>query len=340
MILVLHPSDELYGADRVVLRVVDEFAMRGEVQLWLPDDVEYPARALSRLASSRGIRVRRVTLPVLRRANMNARGVGRLLMQQLSLVVAMREARPVEVYINTSALAPALLPARLLRIPTTIHIHETFGTTERRIIGPMLRLAGTIVVVSEATRAALPRHARDRAIVQRHTIPPIPPPPEGETAALRQSTGIPPSAPVILLASRWTPGKGGDVALAALEAAGNPDLRLVVLGGRPPSGSGLDLEAAASVSPVTGQIIIVGEVPEVTPWLGVADAVALPSTAPDSYPTLALEAVAAGVPILASRIGGLPEIVSTDRGTLLPPGDVAAWATAFAKVTRRTPMGE
>lgn len=336
MIVALHPSDELYGADRVLLRVVAEVGQHEPVAVWLPEDIDYPERALSRELAAIGVPVERGPLPVLRRANMNAAGVGRLAGQEVGLYQWLRRVRPDRLYVNTTALAPALVPARALRIPATLHVHETFGPTERRLIGPLLPLAERIVVVSEAARSALPLRVQDRAQVDRHTIEPLTLPAPAEAAALRRSFGIPLDCPVILLASRWTPGKGGRVALEALARTNRPDLRVVVLGGLPPSGTGEDLAQLAAASPVTEQVVIVGEVRDILPWLAAADAVALPSVAADSYPTLALEALAAGVPVLASGIGGLPEIVrGPGHGQLLPPGDVAAWARAFAGVTLR-----
>ena len=57
--------------------------------------------------------------------------------------------------------------------------------------------------------------------------------------------------------------------------------------------------------------------------LGVPDAVAVPSIAPESYPTIALEALAAGRPVIASDIGGLPEIVISEDLSNLPTGQRA-----------------
>jgi glycosyltransferase involved in cell wall biosynthesis len=336
VIAVLHPSDELYGADRVLLAVVDRLLVDGHaVAVLIPDDLDYPERLLSATLAGRGVTVQRLPLPVLRRANAHPRGMARLLAQQVALLRWLRRHRPSRLYVNTTALAPALLPARTLRIPATLHVHETFGPTERRIIGPMLPLADRIVVVSEATRAALPGHARARAILERREVPPIPAPPPAESLALRRAAGVPDDATVVLLASRWTPGKGGRVAIDALAGTDRQDLRLVVLGGPPPIGRGEDLRALAARSPARDRVVVVGEVPDVVPWLFASDAVALPSILPDSYPTLALEAVAAGVPVLAARIGGLPEIVGPEVGLLLEPGDVPAWTRAFAAVQRR-----
>src|SRR5690606_24440834 len=47
-ILAVHPSDELYGADRVLLQSVQVLERLGRVRVWLPDDVEYAERLLTR----------------------------------------------------------------------------------------------------------------------------------------------------------------------------------------------------------------------------------------------------------------------------------------------------
>ena len=67
--------------------------------------------------------------------------------------------------------------------------------------------------------------------------------------------------------------------------------------------------------------------------LGAADAVAVPSTRPDPLPNSALEAAAAGLPVVAAAHGGLPEIVRDgETGLLVPPGDHRALAAALARL--------
>jgi glycosyltransferase involved in cell wall biosynthesis len=83
------------------------------------------------------------------------------------------------------------------------------------------------------------------------------------------------------------------------------------------------------------RVTIVGEVPDVFPYIFASDAVAVPSVAPESYPTIALEAIAAGRPVLAADIGGLPEIVAPGTGWLLAPGDAREWASCLATLTPR-----
>ncbi len=58
----------------------------------------------------------------------------------------------------------------------------------------------------------------------------------------------------------------------------------------------------------------------------------IPSVFPDPCPTVAIEAMAAGVPVIGSRIGGLPDLVDDGRtGMLVAPGDVAALAAAMRR---------
>lgn len=80
-----------------------------------------------------------------------------------------------------------------------------------------------------------------------------------------------------------------------------------------------------------------------TAWRGAALGF-VPSLLPDSCPTVALEAMACGVPVVASRIGGLPElVVDGESGILFEPGDEtglrAAMATLLADEDARRAMG-
>jgi glycosyltransferase involved in cell wall biosynthesis len=72
---------------------------------------------------------------------------------------------------------------------------------------------------------------------------------------------------------------------------------------------------------------------EVPALLAGYDALLCPSIWFENGPTVALEAIAAGTPIIASRVGNLAELIADDiNGLLVPPGDVNAWARALARV--------
>lgn len=340
MIVFLHPADEFYGADRVALALVERLRTVDDVQVWLPTDVAYPQAALSGPLRDQGVQVRFLDLPVLRRMHANVRGAATTTVRMRALRRALRHARPRSVYVNTSALAPAVPVCRSLGIPADVHVHEAFGRSERLTLGPLLDGARRIIVVSESVRRGLPRHQRRRAEVIRHTITdPVRAQDREGSAALRASIGLTPRDTAVLVASRWSPAKGVPVLLDAIDRIERADVHLVIAGGMPPAGQGVDIAAMAGRSVRADHVHVVGELADMRPWFAAADAVAVPSVFPDPYPTIALEGVAAGLPVLASDIGGLPEIVDSETGRLIRAGDPAAWAQALRELPERSEAG-
>jgi glycosyltransferase involved in cell wall biosynthesis len=94
------------------------------------------------------------------------------------------------------------------------------------------------------------------------------------------------------------------------------------------------LESAAAELLATGAATFHGwqSQDSVTRLVSSAAAVAIPSLWPENFPTVALEALQLGRPLIASRVGGLPELVGEDNGMLVPPGDPARLAAALASV--------
>jgi glycosyltransferase involved in cell wall biosynthesis len=107
-----------------------------------------------------------------------------------------------------------------------------------------------------------------------------------------------------------------------------PHLRLTVVG------DGTDrarLAESAADLVAAGSVVFRGWLPqeEVRDCLEDASVVVLPSLWPENFPTVALEALQMGRPLIASRVGGLPELVGDDNGALVPAGDVPALAAAL-----------
>ncbi len=87
-----------------------------------------------------------------------------------------------------------------------------------------------------------------------------------------------------------------------------------------------DAEHEARELGVAGDVRFLGRLDTVAPLLAAADLFLLPSQT-ESFGLAALEAMACGVPVLASRTGGLPEVLTDDvEGILEPPGSVEAMA--------------
>ena len=127
-------------------------------------------------------------------------------------------------------------------------------------------------------------------------------------------------AAYVLFASRPVVEKGYAVALAAFASAELHDIQLYAAGDAPAS-------AAANVR-VLGQ-----QTPAAMPALiAAAQCVVVPSLWPENCPMIILEALRAGVPVVASRIGGIPEIIEDGvTGLLVTPGDATALATAIRR---------
>jgi len=128
-----------------------------------------------------------------------------------------------------------------------------------------------------------------------------------------------------LVASRLAAEKGVDMAIEACRRAGVP---LVVAGDGPMA---RDLRSAAASS--GADVRFEGRVPaerlaELRAQAGVA---VVPSRSAETFGLAAAEALAAGLPVAASRIGALPELVAGD-GALAPPGDAAALGHAVGRL--------
>ncbi len=115
----------------------------------------------------------------------------------------------------------------------------------------------------------------------------------------------------------------GDVVRIFARVAARLDARLVLVGDGPEFGR---TQALIAELGLVDRVRFVGVVDEVTPLLAGADLLLLPSET-ESFGLVALEAMASGVPVVASRVGGLPEVVEDGvSGFLAPVGDVEAMA--------------
>ncbi|NEX93559.1 glycosyltransferase family 4 protein [Caulobacter sp. 17J65-9] len=130
--------------------------------------------------------------------------------------------------------------------------------------------------------------------------------------------------PLLVFVGRLTPVKGVDLLIAAFRAIAPAHARLAVVGDGPQRP---DLEALAAGD---GRITFAGHVRNPSAWYEAADHLVMPSRA-EPFGLVALEAMARGVPITATRTGGLSEILSGTPARLVPPGDDGELARALAE---------
>jgi glycosyltransferase involved in cell wall biosynthesis len=140
---------------------------------------------------------------------------------------------------------------------------------------------------------------------------------------------VPADARVLLAVCRLERQKGLDVALRALAAvrSRHPDVELVVLG-EGPERDALDALAGELGMPLR----LLGRVPDVAAWLRRATMLVHPVRW-EGFGLAVLEAMVAGVPVVASRVSSLPELVADgETGVLVEPDDPAALAAGIERV--------
>lgn len=141
-----------------------------------------------------------------------------------------------------------------------------------------------------------------------------------DAAALRATLTADDQPLVVMVSASSDEQKGHHVLADAMARVG--EVRAVVVGAPPP-----EPVRARVAAGLADRLIVAGRVPSVGPYLHAADAVVVPSTRDESLPLVVLEAMAAGVPVLASRLSGIPEaVVDGATGRLFPPGDAGALA--------------
>lgn len=121
--------------------------------------------------------------------------------------------------------------------------------------------------------------------------------------------------------------KGVDVLIEAIARLARDDrtVTATIVGDGPDRGT---FESAVAAHNLAASIHFVGAKPARTAFT-LGRMLVVPSRA-ESLPYIVLEAAAAGLPIIATDVGGIPEIFGPDTGDLIPPGDPAALATAIA----------
>jgi glycosyltransferase involved in cell wall biosynthesis len=260
-----------------------------------------------------------------------------------ALAAAFRAARPdvVQVHTYSRARLYTTLAAVVARVPALVAVATgcsgPASLKTRLCDALLLRRARRIVAHSEAIRAAVLRDRRvppARVAVVRPGVDPerfAAEDPAAARAALRGELGLPAAARLVGSVARLDPVKGLDRLLAAgaAVAAARPDVHLVLAGDGP---DGARLRALASGPALAGRVHFLGLRRDVPRVLAALDVFALPSLA-EGYGLAALEALAAGAAVVASRAGGVPEVVADGRtGLLVEPGDAAGLAAALGRL--------
>ncbi len=332
---ILHvlASRGLYGAERVVLELIDEHQRAGHRPILASiAGAGAPEPAVETEARRRGLPVEGLRML----DGPNLRGAWRL--------ARLARARGIDVihaHGFKGNILLGFLPRRLRGAPRMIAtLHGWIGIRRYSPIwcfealeGRVLRRLDAVVTVDPGLLdhprlRRVPRH-RLQAIAN-GVAPAVPrsPPPDPAVASFCSS------GPTLMAVGRLSPEKGWPVLLEALREGlrRGADLRLALFGDGPERQR---IEDRTQALGLRRRVLLAGYVPEVRYYMPGFDAFVLPSWS-EGWPLCVVEAMLAGLPVVATAVGAVPEQLDHGRaGLLVPPGDPSALAEALCRLDRR-----
>jgi glycosyltransferase involved in cell wall biosynthesis len=220
-------------------------------------------------------------------------------------------------------------------VPVVIAHEHTWsfeGQPVRRLADRHLvaRLSDAVIAVSEADRRRMVAEVGmpgDRVVLIRNGIDGAP---GGDGQQVRRELGLAPGVPVLLQTATLRPQKAVEVMIAAtgILRRTHPDARLLVAGG----GDVARLHDVAAAQGVADAVLLLGPRVDVADLLAAASVGVLSSDF-EGMPLAVLEYMAAGLPVVATAVGGVPEIVREgETGFLVAPRDPAALAERVSRL--------
>jgi glycosyltransferase involved in cell wall biosynthesis len=243
--------------------------------------------------------------------------------------------RPDLVYANTITLPHWVLGGRRARLPVVVHTHESDSRIPRilaaGLVSPLLA-SDRVIAVSQAAKqflcTTIPR-LRDRITVVYNGL---------EAPARDFSTPLASRPARLTVIGRLGPNKGQDVAVSAVQSLVDRghDVELELVGDTFTGYEGFESDLRASVRQLglDARVRFAGFQSDIWGVLADTDIVLAPSRT-DSLPLVVIEAMLAGRPVIASAVGGMPELIDDDStGVLVPPERPDLLADAVERLLR------
>jgi glycosyltransferase involved in cell wall biosynthesis len=224
-----------------------------------------------------------------------------------------------------------------------VAFHHGYTTTDlkMRVYNQLdrwsLRKADKVVTSSAAFIEELVRNhvPVQRIHVQHIPIRPFVPVSDDEKSGLRQRLGITDGTRVLLSVGRLSLEKGHTDLIHAfakmIELSAGMPLRLILVGEGPERSR---IEALSRTLNLSRVVTLTGQEDDVDPYYSLADVFVLPSHS-EGCPNVLLEAMAAGVPVVATAVGGVPEVVTNGHDAILvEKRDTAGMASASVQLLK------
>lgn len=350
IIIFVHQSADLYGSDRVLLALVAKL----DREKFLPIVLLPVLGPLLCELSAAGIESHVLPITRLSRATLSFRGLLGLpanLIKSIHAFNGVLSGRQVDlVHSNTLAVLSGAVWARWHRVPHVWHVHEIILRPKlvRRVYAELLDwFADAIICISNATKQNLlkdkPSLAKKIQVVwnglARET--------QKDADAVRQyrdAVGMKDEEVLVALVGRINRWKGQHLLVEAaglLWQQGVCNVRFLIVGSAPDGQEHFlsALQHAVNVSPAKQRFELQSFTQDVWPIWDACDIAVIPSTDPEPFGMVALEAMAASKPVVAANHGGLSEIVvHGETGLLVSPGDALALAEAIKKLSANSAL--
>ena len=329
------------GIQSHTLRLGQELASRG-VEVHVLTRVQPGLSPFERMA---GVRVHRVGLASARGALGSAAFIAGALRAAMRLASA-GHAQLLHAHQLLSPTTVGLLASPVTGLPLIVNPHACGSLGDVGVLSatPLGRLRLRAVVAHADAFVAVSRRIREELLhagAPAHAVWEITngvdtdrfsPATPSEKRVLRLVLGLE-GGPLVVFSGRLAPEKGVDVLLRAWPRVVDlvPGARLCVVGS---GGDEAQLRDLARQLGVEGSATWAGGVLDAAPYTRAADLAVLPSRT-EGMPVALLEAMSAGVPVVATSVGGSAEVLEHGRtGLLVPPDDPAALGAAIAEALR------
>lgn len=322
-VLLVHSSADRYGSDRQLALLASGL----DPARWRPLVLVPEEGPLVGDLRAAGVDVLVHPLAIVRRSEPRPAALARALgadLRRLPPLVARSGAAVV--HANTAVLAGVAL-ARL-GVPLVLHVREDF-TPYGSLWPPWRRVLSRADAVLAISASVADQFVPPARVVPDGVVTPA----SVDRGAARAALDLPPDAWIVALPGRLARWKGQDVLLRALPSL--PGVVAVLAGGawRDDPAPLVALQRLASELGVAGRVRFLGVRQDIENVLAAADVVVQPSTGREPLGNAALEAAAAGRPVVASAHGGLPEVIADGlTGLLVAPGDPSALASALNRL--------
>lgn len=346
-ILYIHPSNELYGADRSLLRLVRNLdPSKYRVSVLISSDIEYPQNQLSTELAKSNITVSSIPMAVIRRRYFNLRGLLALsvcLLRSVWQLTRLIRSQNVDiVHTNSSVVLSGAIAAAIARRPHVWHVREIY--TSPKLLGKAMAiiisiLSKQVVAVSIPVRQQLVDDgcSAEKIEVVHNGIDLESFGPNPETRRqTRSELNLDQSRFTVGMVGRISSWKGQEVVVRAAKyvLAQQPDVQFVLAGGVVEweafrRDKLLSLIAQLEVAEHVHVLDFRKDVPSL---LTAFDLFILPSILPDPYPTVVLEAMASGLPVIGTNHGGVTEMITDSCGLLVEPNNPELLANSIIEL--------